>query len=235
MTHTTSGQRVTLLIIVLSALFGLSGLISLALLKIAMMSALPVRNFAEDISNINDLAVLKTICVPLAEEYSSRMNAFRATSKWGPLFLTISGILCFSIGVYLYHLLGRERLEQSHENAQEQNRRKSVIELAFSGELKLWKAFWFFYVPVPLICGLGITLLLGITKRIGDADSFGFDIFMFLPIILAAAFISVLSVAIITWRCAANTSYRFLFYVTRGLILLYVVTLLTKAALFIVY
>lgn len=235
MAHTTSGQRIALLIIVLSALFGLSGLISLALLKIVMMPALPVRNFAEDIGNINDLAVLKSICVPLAEEYFSKMNAFRATSKWGPLFLTISGFLCSSIGVYLYRQLGREKLEQSQENAHEPDRLKSVIEQVISGELKLWKAFWFLYVPVPIICGLSITLLLGITKNIGDADSFGFDVFMFLPIILAAAFIPVFLVAIVTWRCAANTSHKVWFYVTRGLILLYAVALLTKLALFVVY
>ena len=235
MSYKTSGQRITLLIIVLSALFGLSGLISLGLLKVMLIPALPLRNYAEDINNISDLAVLKNVCVPLAEELFSKMNAFRASSKWGPLFVTISGFLCFSIGVYLYRLLGRERLEQSHENAQVPDSRKSIMEQAFSGELKLWKAFWFLYVPVPIISGLSITLLLSMTNRIGVAESFGFNIFIFLPIILSAAFIAVISVAIITWRCAANTSHRFLFYATRGLIIFYFVPLLTKAALLFVY
>lgn len=231
MAHTTSGQRITLLIIVLSALFGLSGLISLALLKVMMSAGLPLRNFAADISNINDLAVLKNLCVPIADELFRTMNASRASSKWAPLLVAISGFLCCSVGVCLYRQLERDKLAQRVEDAQLQGARRSFMEQALSGELKLWKAFWFLYVPAPLIAALSFSLLMNLGTRLGVADSFGFSIFIFLPILMAAIFVINISAAVFTWRCAANTSHIFWYYAARGVIVICTIVPLAQAAL----
>ncbi|WP_395007271.1 hypothetical protein [Undibacterium sp.] len=170
-----------------------------------------------DISNTNDIEVLKQILLPfLAAAHELRTGADLLAS-WGLSFVLIWAALLGSVTIILYRQI--TSTSQTEVNAIDE----SMVDLALAGRLDLWKIFWGLYVTLSLALGFIFSELVTILVSAGSFGSHGVASLIAVPIVLAIPTTLHVISAILVWQSAKNTSRIYWTYLARAAVIAFTI------------
>lgn len=90
---------------------------------------------------------------------------------------------------------------------------------AYAGQVPLWKAFWFFFVPTPWV-------LYGLYTGALWAHLHLFNLVRLELFVLATTLVMFLCMSVpaaTVWRCAANTQHRYWGYLAQFVVVAYLI------------
>jgi hypothetical protein len=203
-----------------------SALLSLLIAKVLYFTALPssLPNLSSDLNSLQDLAALKKICVLLVDGAAAQKEAGWLLVSWGLWFIATWSFIVGLTAVVLHRrLVSSTTTESSPPN-------ESIVDLALSGKLELWKAFWGFYIVLPYVATLVILGPLALLNYLHVVEQTTVVELVVVPLAIAAVLVVFYASAVVAWRCSGNTSRVVWRYLARIAIVLYTGVPLAKAA-----
>ncbi len=220
-------KRASQILIALSAWAFVSAIASLLIFKIVYISALPTSlpNLTNDINNIQDFVVLKKISLLLAESVTTQKETGWLIASWGLWFVATWSAIFGVTTMLLYRQLTKTN------PTEEQCSKETILDLALTGKLELWKAFWVFYIALPAVASLTVYQILAILRRTHVIEPTKVADLILTPLAYSAVLVIFLGAAIVVWRCSTNTPSITWRYLVRGSIILFTVIPLAKSAI----
>lgn len=218
-------KRLARLQLALCACAFVSAYISLVTYRVLGKIALPRlrEEWERDVSSIEDISTLKNLCAALVSASFELQDHGSFLASWGLWFVLVwSSILCLAATLLL------RQIQRSHDAPTVQER-ENIIDMALSGKLELWKAFWGFYVGLSLVSavvinGSGVLLTkFGVLDFSKSAGLVAISMAMSVPVVIY------LTSALAVWRCAPNTSHVLWRYLARITIVLWTTIPLVKS------
>ena len=170
-----------------------------------------------DISNINDIEVIKKFILPFVAAANELRAGADLLASWGLLFVLIWASLLGFVTLVLYRQVTSTSLAEV--NAIDEN----LIDRALAGKLELWKIFWGLYVALSLALGLLFSELVTILVSAGSFGSHGVASLIAVPIVLAIPTTLHIISAILVWQSAKNTSRIYWTYLARAAVIAFTI------------
>lgn len=220
----TSPKRISQILFALSAWFFVSALVSLVVVRIVSLTALPsLPGLSDDIGKLQDMNTLKEVCVLLVDGAASQKEASSLFAVWGLGFVATWSAMFGIASAFMYRQL---RAAETHVRPNPAN--TTFLDSALGGTLELWKAFWGLYIVLPYVAALAIggpVMLLKHFQVIEPAKAVDLIV---TPLAFSAVAVIYFGSAVVAWRCSRNSSRRIWHYLTRLVIVLYTVVPLIK-------
>jgi hypothetical protein len=212
-------RRLTQLLMALCACAFISALISLVIYRVLSMThaATISPDVLADISNINDIEVLKQILLPFIAAADELRTGADLLASWGLSFVLIWASLLGFVTLVLYRQVTSTSLAEV--NAIDEN----VIDRALAGKLELWKIFWALYVTLSLALGLIFGELATILVNASSLATHGVASLIAVPIVLAIPTTLHIISAILVWQSAKNTSRIYWTYLARAAVIAFTI------------
>jgi len=212
-------RRLTQLLIALCACAFISALVSLVIYRVLSMThaATITPEILADISNINDIEVIKKFILPFVAAANELRAGADLLASWGLLFVLIWASLLGFVTLVLYRQVTSTSLAEV--NAIDEN----LIDRALAGKLELWKIFWGLYVALSLALGLLFSELVTILVSAGSFGSHGVASLIAVPIVLAIPTTLHIISAILVWQSAKNTSRIYWTYLARAAVIAFTI------------
>lgn len=216
-----SPKRIAQILTGISVWFFFAALWSLFIVRILSAAASPLllslTDFENAINRFEDINALKRICIEVIKRPTDVNNSFLNLTNWSlGLMLVWSALFCI-FSLLLYRKL-------NSPGALENNYKESLFDAAVTGKIKLWKAFWGFYIAFPYIVALLGFPIFAMYKW--------FSINPLSPIIVIPASLAISAITIahywgafVAWRCSKNSQKKFWCYGARIAVILYTGTL----------
>lgn len=221
-----STKRASQALVTLSAWAFVSAVISLLIIKVLYMAALPTSlpNLTSDINNIQDLVALKKISLLLVDSVAAQKEAGWLLVSWGLWFVATWAAIFGLASVLLYRQLATATAADNSRS------RETILDLALAGKLELWKAFWGLYIALPLAAAFIAYGLIAVLKSTHVVEPTKVADLILTPLAYSAVLVIFWGAAVIAWRCSANTSRAAWRNLARIAIVLYTVLPLAKSA-----
>ncbi len=221
-----STRRLSQLLIALSVWALVSALLSLLIAKVVYFAAPPslLPNLSSDLNSLQDLAALKKICVLLVEGAAAQREAGWLLVSWGLWFIASWSVIIGLTAIVLHRRLANSAATESSPA------NESIVDLALSGKLELWKAFWGIYIVLPYVAAIVILGPLALLKYLNVLGRTTAVELVVVPVATSAVLLIFYGSAVVAWRCSANTSRSVWRYLARIAIVLYSGIPLAKAA-----
>lgn len=218
-------QRLSRLLVALSACALFSSYASLILFRILEKVALPriQTNMARDIAAIQDLDQLKRIATILVEAAFELRDSGWFFATWGIGFVAVWSIVLGVVALLLSRSLTECR------PAGELPAVGNAFDRALSGTLELRKAFWGGFVGIPLLVGIGVGALVYGFNASRKLEHLQTVSLIAIPIASSLYMVSVLTAALAVWRCAGNSSRPAWGTLARITVVVAVIALLAKS------
>lgn len=216
-----SSLRITWVMFGLSLLFVVSSLFMLIVMYVLSLSALPgiMSSFSNSISTSQDISVIKQACLMLANLKESDRLAQIQFFSLGNWLLVTFGIVSSTLSARLLYLSHRSECASLPDQSLEtESLLHTIFKRAIRGTLKLWQAYWFLYLPIPIALAAGVG---AVKVALMDPNflkgSFFFQ-FVIYPLLWSLVYLSFLFLSVVVWRCAHNTNHRIWFYSARAIV-----------------
>ena len=170
-----------------------------------------------DISNINDIEVIKKFILPFVAAANELHAGADLLASWGLLFVLIWASLLGFVTLVLYRQVTSRSLAEV--NAIDEN----LIDRALAGKLELWKIFWSLYVTLSLALGLIFGELATILVNASSLATHGVASLIAVPIVLAIPTTLHVISAILVWQSAKNTSRIYWTYLARAAVIAFTI------------
>jgi hypothetical protein len=212
-------RRLTQLLLALCACAFISALISLVIYRVLSMThAVTITpEILADISNINDIEVIKKFLLPFVAAANELRNGADLLASWGLSFVLIWASLLGLVTIILYRQITSTSLAEV--NAIDE----SLIDLALAGRLELWKIFWGLYVTLSLALGLIFGELATILANASSLTTHGVASLIAVPIVFAIPTTLHIISAILVWQSAKNTSRIYWTYLARAAVIAFTI------------
>ncbi|MGE5493324.1 MAG: hypothetical protein ACM31P_18855 [Actinomycetota bacterium] len=219
-----STLRLTWLIFGMSLLFAIAGAFLLVAIFVASLVAVPglMDSFAHSISSAQpqDMDAIKEACLMLAKVEERDQVARMQFTWWGYWLVLLFGTVCAVLSgrlLYVMHRTQDAAITESTEPTQSMVR--TILSRAWQGQLRLWQAFWFLYLPVPLALASGVSAFyVALASSYTVRRSFLLQ-FVAYPLLWALSYVSFIALSIVVWRCSVNTNRRIWTYAARGMVI----------------
>lgn len=221
-----STRRLSHILVALSVWALASALLSLLVVKVLYFTQLPslAPSLSSDLNSVQDLAVLKKVCVLLVDTAAAQKEAGWLLVSWGLWFIATWSFIVGLTAVVLHRRLANSTTTESSPP------NESIVDLALSGKLELWKAFWGFYIVLPYVATLVILGPLALLKYLHVVEQTTVVELVVIPLAISAVLVIFYGSAVVAWRCSRNTSRAAWRYLARIAIVLYTGVPLVKAA-----
>jgi len=221
-----STKRASQILVALAVWAFISAVLSLLIVKIVYTATLPtsLTNITSEINRIQDLTTLKKISVLLADSITAEKEAGWLLVSWGLWFVATWSTIFGIATMFLYRqLITTKATEDSHP-------KETMLDLALTGKLKLWQAFWGLYVALPMAASFAVYEVLAFLKGIHIIEPTKVADLILTPLSYSAVLVIFWGGAIVTWRCSANTTHKALCYLARVAVVLLTVAPLVQSA-----
>jgi hypothetical protein len=197
----------------------ISALISLVIYRVLSMThaATISPDVLADISNINDIEVLKQILLPFIAAADELRTGADLLASWGLSFVLIWASLLGFVTLVLYRQVTSTSLAEV--NAIDEN----VIDRALAGKLELWKIFWALYVTLSLALGFIFSELVTILVNASSLATHGVASLIAVPIVLAIPTTLHIISALLVWQSAKNTSRIYWTHLARAAVIAFTI------------
>lgn len=176
-------------------------------------------SLAEDIKRLEDVEVLRKVCVPLAEAMDSTYKARQDGAKFvlvGAGFLIVASGIGFLLSARLLRLVLGSGEATANSGSRLADKVFGFLLRALKGELRLWTAFWVIYVLPPVI-------YTGVAWGLKGMVSFKPEMLnlLILALVFATAVVQLIFSMIVVWRSAANADKKIWGILARGVVVLH--------------
>jgi hypothetical protein len=217
----------------MSLLFAIAGAFLLVAIFIVSLVSVPglVDSFANTISSAQpqDMGVIKEACLMLAKVEEKDQVARMQFTWWGYWLVLLFGTVCAVLSGRLLYVMHRTQGAATAEPAEPtQSLARTILSRAWQGKLRLWQAFWFLYLPVPLALASGISAFyVALASSYTSRSSFLLQ-FVAYPLLWSLVYVSAIALSVAVWRCSGNANRRIWTYAARGIVIFNAVSPLIK-------
>ena len=226
----TAMKRTSWFLSFISAWFLVSAIVSLIMVRTLYLTELPssIHNLPTQINAIQDLTLLKNVCVAAINYASSQKEFSWVLAKWSFSFVAVWTVI-FIIG-----LVFLKKQLNIFKQVEFPSQLESPFDLAISGKLPLWKAFWVVFIGLSYGLAITIYVLLYSLRQFHLIDSGKVPDLILMTLAYSLMFVICLFTADIAWRCSRNSTNNIWHYLSRVAILLIIVLPLIKG-MFLLY
>lgn len=220
----TTLKRASLFLSLISAWFFVSAIVSLIMVRTLYLTELPshFNNLSEDIKRIQDLVMLKNVCVAALNYAGSQKDFSWILVKWAFSFVATWTVIFTTALIYL------KRQLNTFKQAEYTTQVKSTLDLAIDGKLPLWKAFWGIFIGLSYVLSITIYALLYSVKYFHIVELGKVPYLILTTLVYSLTSVIWLFTADIAWRCSRNSTNNTWHYLSRAAILLIIVVPLIK-------
>lgn len=226
----TAMKRTNWFLSFISAWFFVSAIVSLIMVRILYLTELPssINNLPTEINAIQDLSLLKNVCVAAINYAGSQKEFSWVLAKWAFSFVAVWTVI-FMIG-----LVCLKKQLNTFKQVELPSQLESPLDLAISGKLPLWKAFWVVFIGLSYGLTITIYVLLYSLRKFHLIDSGKVPDLVLMTLAYSLTFVICLFSADIAWRSSRNSTNNMWHYLARTVILLLIVVPLIKG-MFLLY
>ena len=228
----TAVKRTNWFLSFVSAWFLVSAIVSLIMIRTLYLTELPssisIHNLPTEINAIQELTLLKNVCVAAINYAGSQKEFNWVLAKWAFSFIAVWTVI-FIIG-----LVCLKKQLNTFKQVEFPSQLESPLDLAISGKLPLWKAFWMVFIGFSYGLSIIIYFSLYSLKHFHLIESGKVPELILTTLAYSLTLTIWLFSADIAWRCSRNSTKYIWHYLSRAAIFLITVVPLIKG-MFLLY